>query len=628
MYLEQALEVGRDEAQLARLCVSALCDLCGQGWSVRLGRAGLEISRPTRAADPTAEKERVRGTLLIERNARLAEPSTRQFIQEMESRRIGPAGWVSVFSLMRDGEDLAAKLDAVNSAPGDEQDRLLREVIKPYVQLADDGVCDYTGIPLKHIWRYFRYTWASPHKTVPGRNLWFLIRDGAAPCHPIIGIASLSSPFVQMRLRDDWVGWSTKSFLRMLMADDAQHDKWSGWLGNQLDLLIGDVYAVDLIASGALVAEELVAPTNETLARLNAVADEARAAHYAHGSAKDHKSAVDDWASRAQTSLFVWKRASTLAELLGARLQLQRGGFNSANPSSLRSVLDTATGRRAVAQVLRRVKARHVGHDVADITVCGAVAPYNALLGGKLVSMLMAGPEVARAYEDRYADAESIIASGVAGGAITRRPRLVLLGTTSFYGVGSSQYNRVRIPAEAVGGERGKEVRFLELGLTEGYGSLQFSEDTMQEVRTFLAQRAGGRKVKYIFGEGVNPRMREVRNAFDKAGLPADDLLRHESYRVIYGVPLAENFREVLVGLEREPTYLLPQEPRRDVSQGIVDHWVERWLRNRVKNPAVLEQVACNTLTFPVSHGARVDRPAEASDDDQLMLTWDEELMV
>jgi hypothetical protein len=147
-------------------------------------------------------------------------------------------------------------------------------------------------------------------------------------------------------------------------------------------------------------------------------------------------------------------------------------------------------------------------------------------------------------------------------------------------------------------------------------------------VRTFLAQSAGGRKVKYIFGEGVNPRMREMRNALDKAGLPSDDLLRHESHRVIYGVPLAENFREVLVGLEREPSYIMPQEPRREVSQAIVKYWVDRWLRNRVTNPAVLRQVASNTLDFPVTHGARVEVPPESFDPDQLSLGWDEEVVV
>ena len=51
---------------------------------------------------------------------------------------------------------------------------------------------------------------------------------------------------------------------------------------------------------------------------------------------------------------------------------------------------------------------------MADISVCGAVAPYNPVLGGKLVSMLLTSPEVVRAYHDRYSEAESEIASAVA----------------------------------------------------------------------------------------------------------------------------------------------------------------------------------------------------------------------
>jgi hypothetical protein len=37
---------------------------------------------------------------------------------------------------------------------------------------------------------------------------------------------------------------------------------------------------------------------------------------------------------------------------------------------------------------------------MADITVCGAVQPYNAVLGGKLVAMLSASPEVVQAYHE------------------------------------------------------------------------------------------------------------------------------------------------------------------------------------------------------------------------------------
>ncbi|MGZ5889512.1 MAG: Druantia anti-phage system protein DruA [Hyphomicrobium sp.] len=42
------------------------------------------------------------------------------------------------------------------------------------------------------------------------------------------------------------------------------------------------------------------------------------------------------------------------------------------------------------------------GIAVADITVCGAVQPYNAILGGKLVAMLAASPEIVLEYRRRY----------------------------------------------------------------------------------------------------------------------------------------------------------------------------------------------------------------------------------
>jgi hypothetical protein len=49
--------------------------------------------------------------------------------------------------------------------------------------------------------------------------------------------------------------------------------------------------------------------------------------------------------------------------------------------------------------------------------------------------------------------------------------------------------------------------------------------------------------VNSIFGEGVNPLMRKIRDGLTKVGFPTDELLRHGNSRVVYCLPLAENFR-------------------------------------------------------------------------------------
>ena len=47
------------------------------------------------------------------------------------------------------------------------------------------------------------------------------------------------------------------------------------------------------------------------------------------------------------------------------------------------------------------VKAERVGIAMMDIAICGGVAPYNSLLGGKLIAMLLCSPEIVKEYEAR-----------------------------------------------------------------------------------------------------------------------------------------------------------------------------------------------------------------------------------
>ena len=81
-----------------------------------------------------------------------------------------------------------------------------------------------------------------------------------------------------------------------------------------------------------------------------------------------------------------------------------------------------------------------------DIIVCGAIPPYNELLGGKLVSILACSPQVISDYTNRYKKQVSEIASRMKGKKVIRDSRLAYMGTTSLYAIGSSQYNRIKVP--------------------------------------------------------------------------------------------------------------------------------------------------------------------------------------
>ncbi|HEV2715431.1 MAG TPA: hypothetical protein VGU64_09230, partial [Terriglobales bacterium] len=119
-----------------------------------------------------------------------------------------------------------------------------------------------------------------------------------------------------------------------------------------------------------------------------------------------------------------------------------------------------------------------------------------------------------------------------------------------------------------------------------------------------LAREGRGRPVNSIFGEGVNPKLRKVRTALDVVGLPSDTLLRHGSPRFVYAVPLARNFRDVLLGFKRKPAFIIPATEA--ATAAVVDYWRVRWLARRIERVDVLDAVRRHTLAYPITHGARV----------------------
>lgn len=591
--------------------LNVLCDLRAQGWTLRLKTRQVLALPPANGFQAIEEKARIRAAHVLDRDMQLQQPAVRRFVEEMEVRRLHKGQWHSIFSLMRDGTELAHRLTmAVESTSSNGRDAMLRAAIDPYLQVARAGRrCASTGLDLLDVWRYFRHTWTTTYQSTPGRKVFFLVRDRAATNHPVVAIAALGSPIVQLSVRDQWIGWTSDQLIAAMR--DTPPAPWVQWLEGSLQGLIDAVYVRDLVKDGYIRRRDLRQPTEEAIAKLKALAATERKVHQLYPEQRQHKAAgrrqVAIWTRQAQTHLFRSKRAAALADLLKARLQLQTASLAHRSTPSWTHALDSEGLKRAISTILRYTKAAHVGVEVMDITVCGAIAPYNHLLGGKLVSLLMASPEVRAEYARRYRAASSIIASSMAGRSIVRTPRLVLLGTTSLYGIAPSQYNRLKMPAASVGGSKAAMLAFECLGRTAGYGSYHFSRDTLAALEPLLGRLQRGRPVNSIFGEGVNPKLRKVRAALDAVGLPSNLLLQHGSPRLVYGIPLATNFREILLGLKTRPAYLIPNQ--RDATDRIVEFWRTRWLSHRVESTEVIRAVAEHSLISPVRHGARVVMP-------------------
>lgn len=606
------------------LIASALvfADLIDQDWLIKAGKNDRVLAHRPSDVD---EENRVykRRRYQAARDAQLRQPATRAFIRDMERGALTSTGRHSIFSLIKDGRHLQFEIEgALTGRSG----KALAEVVQPYIQFVNStGTCALTGLALQDIWRYFRHTWTNPYESVPGRSMLFLVRDQAAPNHPIMGIGAISSAAVQLDARDRFIGWLGEDVLAECKS--RPNPEYADWALTTVEKALNTIYRQDFLEKEILPANLPKLVSAQVITKLQKLAAKAREQHYSRAAAGANKGSGDasdltpaEWEKRARTDLFTFKRAREIATLLEIRNALQQAFAGVAKAKRMEALLDSATGRAAFLKVVRLARSITVGTEIADLTVCGAVPPYNTLLGGKLVAMLATSPEVVREYRRRYHSLPSVIASSMAGRAIVRPANLVFIGTTSLYGERPNQYDRTSYPSDLVGGPKGQHVKYqyltsLNRTRTSGVGTFHFGRDTKAAIENYLTSTTNGRRrVNNVFGEGTSPKLRSLRDGLNALGIDSEEMLQHGLEKVVYGATLIANTSRYLLRLDEKPQYLFSPNEGQASTTKIARYWFERWAASRMQRHDSKERLFAHTLVRPVRHGARVVLPEDETD--------------
>ncbi|MCW5631859.1 MAG: DUF4338 domain-containing protein [Rubrivivax sp.] len=575
-----------------RAYVAALLlrDLIRIGWQIRVTGSHIHL-RPQSSARPQERKEQIRQQLLYGRDNQLAEDSNKRFIYGLE-RPTRYSSCKPVTDLIADGRRLHEQLTHAAAVPEEQRAAALAQVCRPYLQLVSEERDEFTNIRLIDIWRYFRHSWSTRYRSSPGRNLFYLVRDAAQPNHPVVGISALGNTVMQLTPRDETLGWTMEGLLKVHREGLVGNEEVLAAFLARLREDYEQVYSDDLPLTHDIEADA----HDDTLSRLVVIEqDESRNREDALRSddenyvpRKEERLTEQELLAAALTPLFRGKRARALREILRAYRIIAAG-----RDLGLEGLARTDDGIWALGTVIKQLKKRYSATSMMEITVCGAVAPYNHLLGGKLVCLMMLSPRVVHDYRERYAGTVSIIASKMAGRPIVKEPSLVFLGTTSLYTDHSSQYNRVKLPRGSVQGLV-DEVRYNQLGRTIGFGSPNLSAETESGLAAIAELVSGYRNVNFLFGEGQSPKLRQLREGFAALGLNQSNLLQHGSPRIVYGVHLARNASRVLLGIDAQPEYRLPMD-RLGAEQEIADYWIGRWLTARLGHLPALHAVAGST---------------------------------
>lgn len=197
--------------------------------------------------------------------------------------------------------------------------------------------------------------------------------------------------------------------------------------------------------------------------------------------------------------------------------------------------------------------------NVMDCFVLGAAAPYNALLGGKLVALLATSTTVRDDFAAKYGHRTSLITG--------RDPNanLALVTTTSALGR-SSVYNRLTKPTGA--------LAYKPLGFTLGSGDFHLAGSLYDELADFVSQTniEGRTHLNPRWRAGTSRNRREViQFALVRLGLNPHALRYHGIRREAFAAPLMSNTSEYLRGEDLEPDWSCHTQDE------VSAYWLSRW---------------------------------------------------
>lgn len=201
-----------------------------------------------------------------------------------------------------------------------------------------------------------------------------------------------------------------------------------------------------------------------------------------------------------------------------------------------------------------------------DAYVIGALPPYNYLLGGKLVSYILASKEIRDIYREKYKDKISLISG-------KSRSKLVGLFTTSLYGK-SSQYNRLKYNGEFL---------FKKIGQTKGFGTLHLTNETFSAMQEYLVSK--NILIDNQFGSGPSWTMRVINRTGKMLGFDPKFLLKHSFKRDVYFLPYGSKSVDFLNGNTQQPFYFNYSKNE------LIKFWKERWLNMRKQNESIIKKV-------------------------------------
>ena len=602
-------------------CCSLLADLLAGGWHVGIGLEGFLISKPDYNKAFTGNnleetKEKMRRVQKINRDKQIRSVEIQRFIQRMERPKNIGNEEKSVLSLIDNGKELAEIFKDISQLDEEKKISLLKKIINPEIVICypedplfkeEQNNCPYTGLRLGDIWKYFRLTWSNEYKSVPGKSFPILIRNAARPNKPIMGIAMLRSAALSDEAREDAIGWTDEATIRKkIYSKEIEIDFVVKAMVDCLNEQIDNIRSDDFDFLNSRLIKE---PNNEAIKKLKQVYEDEykrRKSDLKNEKKKPPKISgfePEDWMKESEEAVFKKKRAIKLSRFLEIRKAFNEVNIKKDPARGYATLIHPSNkkGNELISAALREIKTKALAENIMDLGVCGAIAPYSELIGGKLIAALMGSTEVRTLFKSRYNGKRykfpSIIASSSKGKAVYRDANLMCLTTTSLYGVASSQYNKIKflkkdfpeLETDVVWNEAKKNKQSQK---TKGQGVYHFSNETSKLLNILTRKKKGYVEVNNKFGEGTSPKLRKARVGIDclidysKSNIQLDIFFAHSMQRKNYVFFHEKNILKKIIDQKKNFSNVSSSK-----AESITSAWIKRWLIKRISRNETLEKL-------------------------------------